>query len=192
MREDLIHDALNSLDDDLIGEVEYLRNRKKSKTKQWISWAAMAACACIVVGSLFAGIERLEIGQSTEGASMQDANEMTEDTENSSDAQYPANSEALVGKDKIDNESMREVPAFLVEIKEWQVDGFVGTIVGIVDTDIYPVGTEVYVDMTSISKLADMNELYSEGSVLHVQFNRLDEGEQIILHAEEIWEAESE
>ena len=191
MREDLIHDALNLLDDDLIGEVEYLRNRKKGKTKQWISWAAMAACACIVVGSMFAGIERLEIGQSTEGASMPDANEMTGDAESSTADQYPANSEALIEKDKIDKESA-EVPAFLVEIKEWQADGFIGTIAGIVDTDIYPVGTEVYVDMTSSSKLADLNHLYSEGSVLHVQFNRMDEGEQIILHAEAIWEAESE
>lgn len=29
MREELIHDALNLLDDDLIGEVEWLRSRKK-------------------------------------------------------------------------------------------------------------------------------------------------------------------
>ena len=34
MREDLIHDALNLLDDDLIGEVEYLRSRKKSRTRR--------------------------------------------------------------------------------------------------------------------------------------------------------------
>ena len=60
MKVDWIHEALNLLDDDLIGEVEHLRARKKSVSMKWISWAAMAACMCIVMGSLFTGLLQLK------------------------------------------------------------------------------------------------------------------------------------
>ena len=179
MIEDNIHDALNLLDDDLIEEVEYLRNRKKRENKKWISWTAMAACMCIVVGSM--GLYFINNFGST------GANESAGMLETNGDAES-----AIEDENKMESESMREVPAFGVEIVEWYEDGFVGTIVEIIDTEIYPVGTEVYVNMTWNSQHADMNITYPVGSVLHVQFNRLDEGEQIILYAEQIWEIVTE
>ena len=183
MREDLIHDALNLLDDDLIGEVEYLRSRRKSRTKQWMSWAAMAACMCIVMGSILSGRLPVGIGQNSESADMENMSNSAGGNEESAESELPIQAEA-------ENESMREVPAFLVEIEEWQENGFRGTIVGIVDTDIYPVGTSVYVEMPENLKLADTNDLYSEGSVVHVQFREKAEEDSVILYAEEIWEVE--
>lgn len=183
MREDLIHDALNLLDDDLIGEVEYLRSRKKSRTKQWISWAAMAACMCIVIGSIFSGRLPIGIGQNSESADMENMSNSAGGNEESAESELPIQAEA-------ENESMREVPAFLVEIEEWRGEGFLGTIVGIVDTEIYPVGTPVFVEMPESLKLADTNALYSEGNVVHVQFREKAEKDRVILYAEQIWAAE--
>lgn len=190
MREDLIHDALNLLDDDLIGEVEYLRSRRKSRRKQWMSWAAMAACMCIVMGSILSGRLPVGIGQNSESADMESMSNSVSDNENKLDNESSAQVEGLIKDENAENEDMREVPAFLVEIEEWREEGFLGTIVGIVDTDIYPVGTSVYVEMPENLKLADTNDLYSEGSVVHVQFREKAEEDSVILYAEEIWEVE--
>ena len=182
MTEEKIHEALNLLDDNLIAEVEFLRARKKRETKKWIGWAAMAACMCVVAGSVFAAFaDRFFNFGANEGAGMEGESELIYEQESLSK-----------DENKMENESMQEVPAFGVEIVEWHEDGFVGTIVEIIDTDIYPVGTEVYVNMTWNSQLADMNISYPVGSVLHVQFNRMGEGEQIILYAEQIWEIVTE
>ena len=190
MREDLIHDALNLLDDDLIGEVEYLRSRKKSRTKQWISWAAMAACMCIVIGSILSGRLPIGIGQNSESADMGNMSNSACGNEEAAESELPIQAEGLINEEKAENESMREVPAFLVEIEEWRGEGFFGTIVGIVDTEIYPVGTPVFVEMPESLKLADTNALYSEGNVVHVQFREKAEKDIVILYAEQIWAAE--
>ncbi len=184
MREDLIHDALNLLDDELIEEVDYLRSRKKRSDKKWISWATMAACMCIVMGSVYFGL----LG-TTKKSDNESSMESIVESEgmNGEDPDNSAIAESENQKDKVDSEATREVPAFLVEIVEWKEDGFIGTITGIVDTDIYPVGTSVFVSLESIPTMADVNEPYSEGSVVHVQFNRLDEAERILLYAEDIW-----
>ena len=190
MREDLIHDALNLLDDDLISEVECLRSRKKSRTKQWMSWAAMAACMCIVIGSILNGRLPVGIGQNSESADMEHMSNSAGGNEEAAESELPIQAEGLINEEKAENESMREVPAFLVEIEEWRGEGFFGTIVGIVDTEIYPVGTPVFVEMPESLKLADTNELYSEGNVVHVQFREKAEKDRVILYAEQIWAAE--
>ena len=192
MREDLIHDALNLLDDDLIAEVEYLRSRKKSRTKQWISWAAMAACMCIVMGSILSGRLPIEIGQNSESADMEHMSNSAGGNEESAESELPIQAEGLINEEKAENESMREVPAFLVEIVEWKDDGFLGTIAGIVDTDIYPVGTEVYVKMPASSEMMDVNEIYEIGTLVHVQFNDLDETDGIVLYVDDLWKSQEE
>lgn len=192
MREDLIHDALNLLDDDLISEVECLRSRKKSRTKQWMSWAAMAACMCIVIGSILSGRLPVGIGQNSESADMESMSNSAAGNEESADSELPIQAEGLINDEKAENESMREVPAFLVEIVEWKDDGFLGTIAGIVDTDIYPVGTEVYVKMPTSSEMMDVNEIYEIGTLVHVQFNDLDETDGIVLYVDDLWESQEE
>lgn len=185
MREDLIHDALNLLDDDLISEVEDLRSRKKSRAKQWVSWAAMAACMCIVVGSIFSGRLSMGIGQNSESADMENMSNSAGGNEEAAESDLPIQAEA-------ENESMREVPSFLVEIVEWKDDGFLGTIEGIVDTDIYPVGTEVYVKLPTSSKMMDVNEIYEIGTVMHVQFYALDKTDGIVLYVDDLWKEQAE
>lgn len=188
MREEKIHDALNLLDDDLIGEVEFLRSRKKSDSRKWMSWAAMAACVCIVMGSVYAGflggMKSFDAG--TEGSAMEGIQEnqnvggLVEDQENAAIAENGEH------KDKIEEEGMKEVPAFLVKIEAWEEKGFFGTIVGIEDTEIYRVGTGVYVDVEAEYGLADTNNRYPEGSIVRVQFAEKEETDKIILYAEQL------
>lgn len=89
-------------------------------------------------------------------------------------------------KDKIEEEGMKEVPAFLVKIEAWEEKGFFGTIVGIEDTEIYRVGTGVYVDVEAEYGLADTNNHYPEGSIVRVQFAEKEETDKIILYAEQL------
>ena len=192
MKVDWIHEALNLLDDDLIGEVEHLRARKKSVSMKWISWAAMAACMCIVMGSLFTGVLQLKSSDQgnavTEG--IQDNQAYGELEPNEENASIP---ESETIKDKMEQEEAKEVPSILVKIDNWQEDGFVGIIVGNLDTNIYRVGTEVYVDVEIGLALADRtNDSYPEGSVVRVQFYEREENDRIILYAQELELIETE
>ena len=197
MREEKIHDALNLLDDDLIAEVEYLRSRKKSNVKKWMSWAAMAACMCIIAGSLYAnllgGMKKSESADG--GASIGNLESMQE-----TDVQYgskddfdkPVTAENEYLEDEAGQEESREVPSVLVEIVKWEGAGFKGIVAGIVDTDIYSIGTEVYVKMNENMKLEDCNGTYPEGSVVRVQFYESDEDDRIILYTEQLELIETE
>jgi len=194
MREEKIHDALNLLDDDLIGEVEFLRNRKKRNNRKWMSWAAMVACVCIMMGSVYAGflggMKSFDAG--TEGTPMegnqenQNAGGLEVEEENAS---IPENEKY---NDKVEQEGLKEVPAFLVKIETWEDSGFVGTIVGIEDTEIYRVGTAVYVDVEARFGLADTNNRYPEGSVVRVMFDEKEEKDRIVLYAEQLELIETE
>ena len=192
MREDLIHDALNMLDDDLISEVEYLRSRKNNRRKQWGTWAAMAACMCIALGGVYVALGDY-MNASTESGSMENMTESTGDGEAGGAAEESVQEqESVADIGSVESEAMKETPAFLVKVKEWNEGGFTGIIVEIVDTELYPVGTEVYVDTTGVLQLADANVQYTEGTVLHVQFYKKAEAAQITLYAEEIWQTEME
>ncbi len=194
MREEKIHDALNLLDDDLIGEVEYLRSRKRSNSRKWMSWGAMAACVCIVMGSLYAGLlgglKSFDAG--TEGSAMEGMQENQNAGGLEADQENAAIAESGEHKDKVEEEGLKEVPAFLVKIETWEEKGFFGTIVGIEDTEIYRVGTGVYVDVEAEFGLADTNNHYPEGSIVRVQFAQKEETDKIILYAEQLELIETE
>ena len=49
MKQELLSDALNDLDEDLIAETDKLRQRTKSGKKGLIRWGAVAACLCVVL-----------------------------------------------------------------------------------------------------------------------------------------------
>ena len=91
---------LNLLDDDLIGEVEYLRSRKKSRRKQWMSWAAMAACMCIVIGSILSGRLPIEIGQNSESADMEHMSNSAGGNEESAESELPIQAEGVINEEK--------------------------------------------------------------------------------------------
>lgn len=186
MKVDLIHEALNFLDDDLVGEVQCLRARKKSVSMKWVSWAAMAACMCIVMGSVFTGLFQLKSSDKENAAAggLSDNQADGEFKPNEENASIPE-SESI--KDKIEQEEAKEALSILVKIDNWQEDGFVGMVVGNLDSNIYRVGTEVYVDVEVGLALADRtNDSYPEGSVVRVQFNERKENDRIILYAQEL------
>ena len=197
MREEKIHDALNLLDDDLIGEVEFLRSRKRSNSRKWMSWGAMAACMCIIAGSLYANLlggmkhsESADAGASIGNLESMQETDIQYGSKDDSDKPVTAENEQI--KDKVGQEESREVPSVLVEIIKWEAAGFKGIVTGIVDTDIYSIGTEVYVKMDESMMLADCNGTYPEGSVVRVQFYERDEDDRIILFAEQLERIETE
>jgi len=51
MRQEMLHDALDLIDDDLIEAVGKLRAQKKNR-RRFIRYASIAACACIAVGGI--------------------------------------------------------------------------------------------------------------------------------------------
>lgn len=53
MNQDNIHDALKLLDDELINEVNKLRDIRKKRKSVWIRWGTMAACVCILLVSVY-------------------------------------------------------------------------------------------------------------------------------------------
>ena len=79
MRRELLHDALNLLDDDMIEAVEVLREKKRAGGARkrtgngtgvkWLKWGTLAACFCVMVAAAALNHERLLPGRegSTEG-----------------------------------------------------------------------------------------------------------------------------
>ena len=177
MMEDKIHDALNLLDDDLIGEVEWLRSRKKKRHLAWIPSVATVACIGIFTIHQF-DMNMDSTGNSSGPESMNMGGQITSGTDT---------------EGSIDQEGIIETPSVLVQIQSWETNGFTGTVVGHVDTDIFPIGTEVFVELAKCDVNND-NMTHSitqeskplEGSVVRVQFYAKEEGEKIILHAEDV------
>ncbi len=53
MKPEDLTDALNHLDDEIISSAEKMRIKKKSNTRAWIKWVAVAACFCILAVGVF-------------------------------------------------------------------------------------------------------------------------------------------
>ncbi len=85
MRRELLHDALNLLDDDMIEAVEVLREKKRAGGARkrtgngtgvkWLKWGTLAACFCVMVAAAALNHERLLPGRegSTEGMKAQES-----------------------------------------------------------------------------------------------------------------------
>ncbi len=128
MNQDKIHDALNLLDDSMIEAVEKLRNKRKKKHFP-MHWISAAACLCIAVVILFAAgkFSHLPFDTQKEGAAK------------------PENYNNITNAESGITEESKEIHSILVEITSWKGNGFTGTVAGILDTDIYAVGTELSV-----------------------------------------------
>jgi len=54
MNTDLIFDALDYIDDDMLEDVEVLRRKKKAKPNRiWMRYASVAACLCVIIGAVY-------------------------------------------------------------------------------------------------------------------------------------------
>ena len=54
MNTDLLFDAMDYIDDDMLEEVDALRTKKSIKPNRiWMRYASVAACACIILGAVY-------------------------------------------------------------------------------------------------------------------------------------------
>ena len=54
MKEDFIIDALENIDDDMLADVDRLRERQSAKPRRlWMRYISAAACACFILGGAF-------------------------------------------------------------------------------------------------------------------------------------------
>jgi hypothetical protein len=54
MKEDFIIDALENIDDDMLADVDRLRERQSAKPRRlWMRYISVAACACFILGGAF-------------------------------------------------------------------------------------------------------------------------------------------
>ena len=76
MNTDLIFDAMDYIDGDLLEDVDALRTRKSVKrTHIWMRYASVAACVCIVIGAVYLAdrtglIDRVEVEDGMEQENM--------------------------------------------------------------------------------------------------------------------------
>lgn len=133
MNIDNIHDALNLLDDDIIEEVDKLRNkgkqsRQKEKKTVWLKTVSIAACLCIVVCAYAVG--KFGLGEDKmSNKEIADEEYVNESTGNNSSEQKKSNE-----------------PSVEVEIVSWEETGFTGKVKDSSDTNIYVVGSTVTVE----------------------------------------------
>lgn len=54
MNTDLIFDAMDYIDDDMLEDVDALRAKKKAKPNRiWMRYASVAACLCVIIGAVY-------------------------------------------------------------------------------------------------------------------------------------------
>ena len=54
MNTDLIFDALDYIDDDMLEDVDVLRRKKKvNPNRIWMRYASVAACLCVIIGAVY-------------------------------------------------------------------------------------------------------------------------------------------
>ena len=54
MNTDLIFDALDYIDDDMLEDVDVLRRKKKvTPNRIWMRYASVAACLCVIIGAVY-------------------------------------------------------------------------------------------------------------------------------------------
>lgn len=54
MNTDLIFDAMDYIDDDMLEDVDALRTKKKAKPNRiWMRYASVAACLCVIIGTVY-------------------------------------------------------------------------------------------------------------------------------------------
>ena len=161
MNIDNLHDALNLLDDELIEEVEVLRNKRnveaQRKIKKWVArWTRVAAglLLCFVsvyaIGSLFlkgfGGNKKSDTSTSVVGES---TNIESENKGNADDKDHfeevPDGSGVDENTSTGTGESTSDAREIKVEVTALVKEGFVGIVKESADNELYTVGTELTV-----------------------------------------------
>ena len=165
MMRDEFQDAMNLIADDLIEEVDALRVRKKRRV-QAIRYLSMAACVCLIMGSVFV-LGQMNSQHRKDGAK----NAMAEDT----GATYPMNQGSDVGApgdgfldkfhdnaDKADEENKQTSRQVTILVEEVTKEGFVGRVT---ETGTFSVGAKLTVCVAQGEYVE-----YKVGDVLEVEY----------------------
>ncbi len=117
--------GMSHIDERYIEEAE----TKAFPRKYWLNAAALAACLCFILFSLYS----LRNPIATEGSTAQD--EVTQ----------PVGVEAMGGEASPEDSPMLEVPSVILYVQELTEDGCIGIVSELVDTDIFEIGMELNV-----------------------------------------------
>ena len=169
-----LFEGMSYVDERFVDEAEN-KTLPKRIVSPWIKVASMAACLCMIIFSLY-NLQPYLRGE-TEGITGEGAAD--------------AMPEGVI-EDKVDHESQiitpaespaEEVPSVILYVEDMTELGFIGTVVRLVDTDIFEVGMELNVVVESEvrhetadgnpSIAADSKTDYS-GSYVLVQFIAYD------------------
>lgn len=158
-----LFEGMSYVDERYIEEAE---SRAYPRT-HWIKAAALAACLCLILFSLYS----LRDPVATEGSAAQD--EVT----------IPVGVESLSGQGDPGNSPSEEVPSVILYVQEQTEAGWVGIVSELVDTDIFEIGMELNVvladqirqeDTDGQSIVVEQKRQDYTGSYVMVQFIEYD------------------
>ena len=156
MKEEKIHDALNFLDNDMIEQVDKLRNIGTERKSYWTKGLAMAACICLIFGGIFAyGIHKDKGKPNGDGGTVA-SGEKTDSQFSGAQGDFGNSTNEQISsmdKNQVDvatltgNGSEQEVkfPRVLVEILEWEEGQLLGKILDKKDADMFEIGSDISV-----------------------------------------------
>ena len=216
MNSEKFHDALNYLDDDMIEAAEKLRTKGKTNTIR-LRIVSVAAGCFIALLSVIAFCKTQDFYKPEtvnpeydlsfgivvpEGTVLSGDNIIASSVSGHETADECSSVEYGVGESVMESEEIKERPSVLVKINGWQENGFKATVYEILDTEIFPVGTEltvVFLENISISIFDNGVSRYYKRpptpldfpseTVVRVTFDGYDDD---TVYAEEIGEADFE
>lgn len=199
MTSEKIMDALSFLDDEMLSEVDALRSRKK-KRFPWRRVLPVAACfaLALTVVLVWSRLDNTPDGAVSGNGSGENAQVEMMGSVPENDVEGTLNEdvgEDYAGGDGLGNDGMQsvpeteiesmpgsdgntdgyppetdEVPSVILQIDVLEDGGFQGTVVEIVDTDFFSVGTEVTVEFMDDAFVGEL----AEGDRVLVMFRGFD------------------
>ena len=175
--------GMSFVEERLVNEAE--TERPASGRFAWKRWAAIAACLCLILLSVFA-LELRPDGGVTEGGAAEPG------AADSMPIPMPEGGNiAEMQQESMESEispdegcPLQEVPSAMLLVEEMTDSGFTGTVAGFVDTDIFEIGTALNVVMAEdvrhetpdgqFDVTAEAGIDYS-GLCVEVQFTEYDE-----------------
>lgn len=144
-----LFEGMSYVDERYIEEAE----SKAFPRTHWARTAALAACLCLILFSLYS----LRDPIASEGSAAQD--EVTQ----------PAGVESMSGQGDPGNSPSEEVPSVILYVQEQTEAGWVGIVSELVDTDIFEIGMELNVILADHIRQEDM-----DGQSIVVELKRQD------------------
>lgn len=174
MKQEMIHDALNLLDDGLIEAVDTLRASKRKRKLPWVRWMPLAACLCLLAGLAFFFPHSAE-NTASDGIFIEVNTSAEQEAESPNEM---SNGSSAAG-------SMTGDPLVTVQIDSWQPDGFLGTITA---GGIWETATVIKV-MFEEAPISEAE--FPVGTVVSVRFSRSEQTDGLCtVYAKEILSAE--